>query len=337
MVHIICHDWPSTSGNHTGMMYLYKVIQSLNQTEFDIYILNKKNYRNRKINNLKNIFSIICLGIYFICRYKKGDKFLLTEYLINESYQVLFAKIIHKFHPEALIYAMIHLTPIELEKRYSTKEIQKSASYVSQVITLGSSLTSYLQKFGFNNIFTTFHYVDNEYYTPTDINRTSPTKHVIVMGAMARDFEQLIFIISQLPNVHFYVCKGKKDIDHLFKGLNNVTLIGYVSEDELKHYMDISDISLNVMKDTIGSNVICTSLAMGLAMIVSNVGSIKDYCDAENTIFCETTEDFILAIKKLIANDDLLLSMKKSAYNKAQKYSLQNYRQELLKHLGFQK
>ena len=36
--------------------------------------------------------------------------------------------------------------------------------------------------------------------------------------------------------------------------------------------MNDSDISLNVMKDTIGSNVICTSMATGLAMVVSDVG-----------------------------------------------------------------
>lgn len=27
MIYIICYDWPSTSGNHTGMRYLYEYIQ----------------------------------------------------------------------------------------------------------------------------------------------------------------------------------------------------------------------------------------------------------------------------------------------------------------------
>ena len=30
MVYIICYDWPSTSGNHTGMRYLYEYIQKRN-------------------------------------------------------------------------------------------------------------------------------------------------------------------------------------------------------------------------------------------------------------------------------------------------------------------
>ena len=30
MIYIICYDWPSTSGNHTGMRYLYEYIQKRN-------------------------------------------------------------------------------------------------------------------------------------------------------------------------------------------------------------------------------------------------------------------------------------------------------------------
>ena len=27
MIYVICYDWASTSGNHTGMRYLYEYIQ----------------------------------------------------------------------------------------------------------------------------------------------------------------------------------------------------------------------------------------------------------------------------------------------------------------------
>lgn len=43
-----------------------------------------------------------------------------------------------------------------------------------------------------------------------------------------------------------------------------------------------ADLSLNVMEDTVGSNVITTSMAMGLGLIVTDVGSIRDYCDESN-------------------------------------------------------
>lgn len=40
MVYIICYDWPSTSGNHTGMRYLYEYIQKRNPELYKMYTFN---------------------------------------------------------------------------------------------------------------------------------------------------------------------------------------------------------------------------------------------------------------------------------------------------------
>lgn len=55
----------------------------------------------------------------------------------------------------------------------------------------------------------------------------------------------------------------------------NLKIFGYVAEDELLSLMQTSDISLNLMKDTIGSNVITTSLACGLVVVASNVDQLE--------------------------------------------------------------
>ena len=84
-----------------------------------------------------------------------------------------------------------------------------------------------------------------------------------------------------------------------------------------------SDISLNVMDDTIGSNVIVTSLAMGLALICSDVGSIRDYCDESNTIFCENSVDsFCEAIRSLSCNRQLVFDMKCAAHKRAESLTI---------------
>ena len=219
--------------------------------------------------------SVFFTALKLAMTYKSGDKFILTEYLHRDSYQILFAKIIRFIRPKAPVYAMVHLVPEKLERRYSKAQIKKSSRFVTEIVTLGSSLTCYLNNLGIENVYTSFHYVDNNYYTPSAnlYNRSDDVK-VIVMGALARDFEQIAYIVSRLPQIHFYICKGRENIDYLFSGLKNVTLVGYVPEAELKHYMNDSDISLNVMKDTIGSNVICTSMATGLAMVYNADGEI---------------------------------------------------------------
>ena len=270
--------------------------------------------------------SVLFTALKLAMTYKSGDKFVLTEYLHRDSYQILFAKIIRFICPKAPIYAMVHLVPEKLERRYSKAQIKKSSRFVTEIVTLGSSLTCYLNNLGIENVYTSFHYVDNNYYTPSAnlYNRGGDVK-VIVMGALARDFEQIAYIVSRLPQIHFYICKGRENIDYLFSGLKNATLVGYVPEAELKHYMNDSDISLNVMKDTIGSNVICTSMATGLAMVVSDVGSIRDYCDETNACFCSSPDDFIKNIMILANDRELLNSLKKMSLKKAQQFSIDNY------------
>ncbi len=325
MIYTICYDWPSTSGNHTGMRYLYEYIQKKNPKLYKLYIFNSGNSffdRGRKKKKIAVIFTAVKLAL----RYRKGDKYLLTEYLHRDSYQILFAKIIRFIHPKAPIYAMVHLVPEELEKQYSRSRIKRYSQRVTKILTLGNSLTSYLNNMDIHNVHTLFHYVDTEYYAPAvDTLRKDEELKVIVMGALARDFEKVAYIVSRLPNINFYICKGRENVDSLFVGLNNATLIGYVSESELKHYMNISDVSLNVMKDTIGSNVICTSMATGLAMVVSDVGSIRDYCDESNACFCLSVDDFIKSITMLANDRKKLKSMKEMSIKKAQALSIDNY------------
>ena len=307
MIYIICYDWPSTSGNHTGMRYLYEYIQKRNPELYKMYTFNMgrrfldKGKRGKKI-------SVFFTALKLAMTYKSGDKFILTEYTAPSCINC------------------ICLVPEKLERRYSKAQIKKSSRFVTEIVTLGSSLTCYLNNLGIENVYTSFHYVDNNYYTPSAnlYNRSDDVK-VIVMGALARDFEQIAYIVSRLPQIHFYICKGRENIDYLFSGLKNVTLVGYVPEAELKHYMNDSDISLNVMKDTIGSNVICTSMATGLAMVVSDVGSIRDYCDETNACFCSSPDDFIEKIMILANDRELLNSLKKMSLKKAQQFSIDNY------------
>lgn len=325
MIYVICYDWPSTSGNHTGMRYLYENIQKRNPELYKMYTFNmgKRFFdKGKKRRRIAVLFTALKLAL----TYQSGDKFLLTEYLHRNSYQMLFAKIMRLICPKAPIYAMVHLVPEKLEKQYSKAKIKKSSRYVTEIVTLGSSLTSYLNDLGIENVCTTFHYVDDNYYTPSaNLFNIDNDVKVIVMGALARDFEQVAYIVSRLPQIHFYICKGREKVDYLFSGLKNATLVGYVPEAELKHYMNDSDISLNVMKDTIGSNVICTSMATGLAMVVSDVGSIRDYCDETNARFCSSPDDFINNIMILANDRELLNSLKKMSLKKAQQFSIDNY------------
>ena len=114
-------------------------------------------------------------------------------------------------------------------------------------------------------------------------------------------------------------------MDDLFPKSPNVELKGFLAEDELRHQMDIADVSLNIMEDTVGSNVITTSMAMGLAMVVSDVGSIRDYCDDNNSVFCKNNvDDFCKSIEFLSKSKQLVLKMKEHSLRKSTMLSIEN-------------
>lgn len=91
---------------------------------------------------------------------------------------------------------------------------------------------------------------------------------------------------------------GYKKLDPIFNEFQNVIINEFLPEEELLKKMQQADISLSVF-DTVGSNVITTSLACGLPQVVSDVGAIRDYCSEGNTIFCKNIDEFVQAINFL--------------------------------------
>ena len=66
-------------------------------------------------------------------------------------------------------------------------------------------------------------------------------------------------------------------------------------------------------------------MAMGLAMIVSDVGSIRDYCDNSNSIFCTMNiGSFVTAIQSLSLCPNKVELMKKSSLEKARQFNIDN-------------
>lgn len=260
---------------------------------------------------------------------KSGDEVFLLEYLLPWAPQYELACYIRENYPKVKIYALSHLTGKYFDEMTAKEPdlIQKWAKPVDKLLTLGSSLSSYFEKAGVSKekISTGFHYVDSDYYQKQQPMKSNSPLKVIMMGALQRDYGMLAEVVKQCPDVHWIICRGRKNVDDLFPKTPNVELKGFLEEDELRHQMDIADVSLNVMEDTVGSNVITTSMAMGLAMIVSDVGSIRDYCNDANALFCQNNvEQFVRSIKNLQNNLQLVLRMKKASLENSKRLQIDN-------------
>lgn len=338
MKYLIVQDWLSTHGNHAGMVHMCRLLCQKYPENYSMLVNNCilpstriKNYMKRiyglfKRNILRhNEYISLCKPMF--SKLNNDDEVFLLEYHCPSRSQLEIAKYIRKNHPYVKIIALSHLTPTWYRNYQGYKEmILEWEKYIDKQLTLGSSLTRFFCALGVQHekISTGFHYVDRDYYDVKEIiKHERPT--VITMGALQRDFSLLAEIVRGCPNIHWIICKGRKNVDDMFAGLDNVELKGFLKEDELRHHMTRADISLNVLEDTVGSNVITTSMAMGLAIVVSDVGSIHDYCSAENAIFCENnSHSFIDALIKLSKNKELLFSLRQNAYLKSNDFKIEN-------------
>lgn len=348
MKYLIVQDWQSTHGNHAGMKHMCDLLVTKYPDEYKMFVKEcprtwksprtfmekicwRLHGKYAKEHYLKKTYPLEYLELCspMFSNLKAGDEVFLLEYLLPWASQYELACYIRENYPKVKIYALSHLTGKYFDEMTAKEPdlIQKWAKPVDKLLTLGSSLSSYFEKAGVSKekISTGFHYVDSDYYQKQQPMKSNSPLKVIMMGALQRDYGMLAEVVKQCPDVHWIICRGRKNVDDLFPKTPNVELKGFLEEDELRHQMDIADVSLNVMEDTVGSNVITTSMAMGLAMVVSDVGSIRDYCNDENALFCQNNvEQFVRSIKKLQNNLQLVLRMKKASLENSKRLQIDN-------------
>lgn len=342
MKYLIVQDWSSTHGNHAGMVHMCRLLKKKYPSEYEVIVKEcpkvfkcNSNIIYNKITNFlrKNYQEYIYFQEYKrICKnmFKSltdNDSVFLLEYCLPSVPQKKLAFYLRKKFPKVKLCALSHLTPTYFnDTKIYPRLLKEWTPPIDKMLTLGSSLSQF---FRINNvpeskISTGFHYVDSDYYHK-NLDNFIPGKRlkIIMMGGMQRDYSMLAEICRNTSFVDWIICKGRKSVDNLFENINNVELKGFLSEEELKYQMDLADVSLNIMEDTIGSNVITTSLSMGLAMICSDVGSIRDYCNEKNAIFCNNTIDsFVNAIRMLNSDRNIVLNMKKESLRLSNNFTI---------------
>lgn len=343
MIYLICQDWSNTSNNHAGIKYLCNTLGKKYPNKFKSIVIpafwdDTKSSKNRIVQKLQKIIVRYRHRLYVNGIVKKDlhslstdDKVILMEYMELFYPMLWFVKTLKQKFPSLAIEVMVHLVPAKLTKSFPKPHTFNAwIDPVDKIYTLGHSLSDYLVSRGTdaNKIVTTFHYVDDYYYNERPV-RNNTKIQVIAMGNQMRNVKLLKAIVEANPNVNFTICQGVSDMREYFGSHKNVELIPFVEENVLRQYMQRADISLNAMEDTIGSNVIVTSLAMGLAMLCSDVGSIRDYCDEDNCIFCNSVEDFSRALDYLNKDRDRLSCMQTSAYKKSLSLSIDHFAESI--------
>lgn len=314
-IYIVCSVWPSTSKNHAGMYYLAKMIKRHSPNSVVLVKI-----PTRQLGPLNFVYKIVNLfvSLYIYIRSNSEDRLFLMEYLLPMCEQSIIASFLRR---KLTVVAIAHSVPSVMKHLYSNEILLEKISYLNSLLVFGDSLKDYLLACGApkNKVIVTYHYVDFSYYFNERIFNSDRPLNVVCAGNMARDYDKLIDIVGKMPNVRFNICKGRKrNMKNKFSSFSNAFLFDYLKEEELRELMNKSDVSLNLMKDTVGSNVITTSMASGLAMVCSDVGSIRNYINSDNGFLFTNVNDAIDFINHLNEDRQLLLSYQKNVTKMAE-------------------
>ena len=323
--YLIYYVWPNTAQNHAGMAYLVQQIKL--EYPGNICLIKVPDYWNTWSSSIKKAWHSLII-LYFKVSLRENDTILFMEFLGNCSGDQ--AGLAIRMRSKGLrnkMAGLVHLSPSNLKELYNDDSyVIKSLSVLDKILVFGTSLEHYFIDLGFRNrIRKTFHYVDTNFYHPSRDKQINSRLRAICMGSLKRNFSLLKEIIDQCPFMDFDICMGKTDFSMDFKDAKNVTLHGYLAEKDLLRLMQQSDLSLSVLHDTVGSNVIVTSMATGLINVVSDVGSIHDYCSKNDSCLCSTGQDFIEALLKLFTEKNMRQVLSKNALKKANDYDIKRF------------
>jgi len=322
--------WPNTMNNHCGMGYL---AEELGQ-------LSKENAIPVNLSfDIKRIFFIPRRIFRKYCEYliykkikkklKKDNVILFMEYLGTDEmfFQVKLAKKLRKKGFKNKFLCILHLPYKKYLNYFNENEINEFLKYIDKIIVFGSSLKKDLISNGIDkDIIVTKHYAELKYYKPNNKRNYYEKLRVISFGNLFRNDELLKDVIYKCPeSINFILIKHNIGNYYSLKS-KNVIVYEYIPENELLSEMQKSHISLSILEDTIGSNTITTSMATGLVNVVSDVGSIRDYCNNNNSILCKNhVNEFVNALKYLNDNREKLKELSKNALMKSKEFDILNF------------
>lgn len=321
-IFIIYYSWANTADNHAGMAYLAKQIRKTYPEE--VRLIKVPSKWNSWIPRVRKFWHLLLI-VYFRLVLRKNDSILFVEFLGNRSGdQAGLALKLRKHGIQNKFIGLVHLSPANLKELFGDdSHISQRLDVLDKILVFGTSLEKYFIDLGFETkVRRTFHYVDSAYYYPSKNKHNNQRLNILSLGSLKRNRELLKEIAIECRFADFKICMGRDNFSELFEGIENVTLFGFIPENELLDLMRQSDVSLSVLNDTVGSNVIVTSLATGLVNVVSDVGSIRDYCSEDNSFLCSSGADFVGALKKLDSDRNLLNMLSKRSVERALDFAL---------------
>lgn len=185
-------------------------------------------------------------------------------------------------HNNNRILATFHLPPVGIQKSWL---IEGPLRQLSAAVCVGTSQQDYLGKIiGHNRVFFAPLGVDLDYYTPPNSFETRDPDLCIMVGENYRDFPTLRGVIELVaymrPQTRFVAVLPTRCYE-LIGEHPNLTIRSQIPEAELLELYRTASLMVLPLKDATANNAVLEAMGCGLPLIVTDVGSTRDYVNEE--------------------------------------------------------
>ena len=235
-------------------------------------------------------------------------------------------------HNNNRIVATFHLPPIGIQAAWL---IDSPLKQLSAAICVGSSQLEYLGKIvGHDKVFLNPLGVDLEYYTAPDFESRDPNLCIFI-GENYRDFPTLrgmIELVAYLrPKTRFIGVIPAHSFD-LIGEHPNITLLSKVPESKLLELYRTASLMVLPLKDATANNAVLESMACGLPMVITDIGSVRDYVSEDCAVLVPPSNACLMAktVLGLLEEQKVRQRMAEKAREHAQKFSWPKVADQLL-------
>ena len=177
------------------------------------------------------------------------------------------------------VIATFHHPPSKFAEWFQRKDLLKQLSAV--IIVGRNQLAMFAEVLPEEQIFFVPHPIDTSFYVPPNEFNHRESDLCLFVGAHLRDLNSLRLIIEDAriiaPHIRFAIVLHRDQVDKFNEVNGNYELFSQINENELLKLYQSASILVLPLIDSTGNNTILEAMACGLPMIVSDIGSVRDY------------------------------------------------------------